>query len=79
MEVVIRKGVKSDLPSVLDLIKELADFEKALHEVTLTVEDLEKDGFGKHPFYWFIFLFYQVFHLERTLSLFRRLCGERIV
>lgn len=54
MDVVIRKGVKSDLPSVLELIKELADFEKALNEVTVSLEDLEKDGFGNHPYYWFI-------------------------
>lgn len=54
MEVVIRKGVKSDLPAVLDLIKELADFERALNEVTVSLEDLEQDGFGNHPYYWFI-------------------------
>ena len=54
MEVVIRKGVKSDLPAVLDLIKELAGFERALNEVTVSLEDLEQDGFGNHPYYWFI-------------------------
>ena len=54
MEVAIRKGVKSDLPAVLDLIKELADFERALNEVTVSLEDLEQDGFGNHPYYWFI-------------------------
>lgn len=54
MEVAIRKGVKSDLPAVLDLIKELADFERALNEVTISLEDLEQDGFGNHPYYWFI-------------------------
>jgi len=54
MEVVIRKGIQSDLPSVLELIKELAEYEKALNEVTVTLEDLEKDGFGDHPYYWFI-------------------------
>ncbi len=54
MKVLIRKGVKSDLPAVLDLIKELADFERALNEVTVSLEDLEHDGFGNHPYYWFI-------------------------
>ena len=54
MDVKIRKGVKSDLPAVLDLIKELADFERALNEVTVSLEDLEHDGFGNHPYYWFI-------------------------
>ena len=50
MDVLIRKGVKSDLPAVLDLIKELADFERALNEVTVSLEDLEHDGFGNHPY-----------------------------
>lgn len=54
MKVKIRKGLKSDLPSVLALIKELAEFEKAPDEVIVTLEELEKDGFGKHPYYWFI-------------------------
>jgi GNAT superfamily N-acetyltransferase len=53
MEANIRKGIQADLPAVLSLIKELADFEKALHEVSITLEDLEKDGFGEHPYYWF--------------------------
>ena len=54
MKVTIRKGTFSDLPDVLGLIRELADFEKSLHEVTLSLEDLQQDGFGKHPYYWFL-------------------------
>tara|TARA_B100000886_G_scaffold339770_1_gene306259 strand:- start:5421 stop:5906 length:486 start_codon:yes stop_codon:yes gene_type:complete len=54
MEVKIRKGQKADLPCVLALIKELAEFEKALDEVSVTLEELENDGFGKYPYYWFI-------------------------
>lgn len=54
MKAIIRKGVKKDLPSVLALIKELADYEKSLKEVTITLEDLEKDGFGDRPFFWFL-------------------------
>ena len=54
MEVKIRKGQKADLPSVLALIKELAEFEKAIDEVSVTLEELEEDGFGQHPYYWFI-------------------------
>jgi len=50
----IRKGVKKDLPSVLNLIKELADYENSLEEVTITLENLEHDGFGNHPWYWFL-------------------------
>ncbi len=54
MKTIIRKGLKNDLPAVLNLIKELADYEKSLKEVTITLKDLEKDGFGKHPWYWFL-------------------------
>jgi GNAT superfamily N-acetyltransferase len=49
----IRAGQKTDLPRVLELIKELALYEKAPHEVTNTLEKMEEDGFGKHPIYGF--------------------------
>ena len=45
----IRKGKIEDLPHVLDLIKELALFEKAPEQVTNTVEAMEEDAFGKNP------------------------------
>ena len=48
---IIRKGEKKDLPQVLDLVKELALFEKAPHEVINTVQQMEKDGFGENPIY----------------------------
>ena len=51
MDITIRKGVKTDLSAVLGLIKELADFENARDQVTITLEDLEKDGFGENPSY----------------------------
>tara|TARA_B100001115_G_C15838678_1_gene419932 strand:+ start:2028 stop:2513 length:486 start_codon:yes stop_codon:yes gene_type:complete len=54
MTVNIRKGTRADLPVVLDLIKELAQYEKALNEVTITLKELEEDGFGEHPWYWFL-------------------------
>ena len=54
METTIRRGKKSDLSDVLNLIKELADFENAKDQVSITLEDLQRDGFGEHPFYWFL-------------------------
>ena len=54
MKTTIRKGVKEDLPSVLELIKELANYEKSLEEVTITLDDLENDGFGDRPWFWFL-------------------------
>ena len=52
--ITIRKGIKKDIPQVLNLVKELAEYENALKEVTITLEDLENDGFGKNPWYWFL-------------------------
>jgi GNAT superfamily N-acetyltransferase len=54
MNVSTRKATKEDLPEVLALVKELALYEKAPEEVTITLQELEKDGFGEHPLYWII-------------------------
>ncbi|GAB0157562.1 GNAT family N-acetyltransferase [Chryseobacterium sp. Alg-005] len=48
-EIIIRKAVKDDCAPMLELIKELAEYEKALQEVTLTLEEFTKDGFGEAP------------------------------
>lgn len=53
MNITIRKGTKKDLPQVLDLIRELAAYEKAPLEVTVTIEEMERDGFGEHPVFGF--------------------------
>ena len=51
----IRKGEKKDMKAVLDLIQELATFEKEPYAVVVTVADLERDGFGENPlFYTFV-------------------------
>lgn len=49
----IRAGVKEDLPQVLELIKELAEFEREAHQVSNTVHQMEIDGFGANPSYGF--------------------------
>jgi GNAT superfamily N-acetyltransferase len=51
--ITIREGKKEDLEEVLKLVKELADYEKALHEVSNTVSQMEVDGFGDHPIFGF--------------------------
>lgn len=48
-EVIIRRAVQQDCPSMLELIKELAEYEKALHEVTVTLDEFTADGFGESP------------------------------
>lgn len=45
----IRNATIKDMPRVLELIKELADFENEPHEVELTINNLEQDGFGDEP------------------------------
>lgn len=50
MDTTIRKATVEDMPSVLELIRELAVFEKEPIEVVeVTVEDLEREGFGENP------------------------------
>jgi GNAT superfamily N-acetyltransferase len=51
--ITIRQGKKEDLPRVLELVKELATYERAPQEVTNTVSLMEEDGFGPHPVYGF--------------------------
>ena len=49
----VREGSRNDLPYVLELIMELAVFEKAPYEVTNTLAQMEHDGFGSNPIYGF--------------------------
>lgn len=44
-----RLATKQDMPRVLELIKELAVYEKEPDAVEVTVDMLESDGFGEHP------------------------------
>lgn len=53
MNIVIRKGLKTDLPQVLNLIQELATYEKAPDEVAVTIAEMERDGFGDNPIFKF--------------------------
>jgi GNAT superfamily N-acetyltransferase len=45
-KLIIREGSRSDAAQIHGLIKELADYEKAPQEVDVSIEDIEKDGFG---------------------------------
>lgn len=49
MSIAIRKGESRDIPDLLKLIRELAIYEKAEHEVTNTQEMMLKDGFEANP------------------------------
>lgn len=45
----LREGKIEDLPRVLELINELALYEKAPEQVTNTIAMMEADGFGENP------------------------------
>ncbi len=47
----IRKAIPEDMPAVLELINELAIFEKEPEAVVVTVADLVRDGFGEQPLF----------------------------
>ena len=47
----IRKAIKKDMPQVLELIKELAIFENEPDAVEISVEVLEREGFGENPLF----------------------------
>jgi GNAT superfamily N-acetyltransferase len=49
MEIKIRKAIASDCPRMLELVRELAIFEKAPDAVTVTLEHFIETGFGKSP------------------------------
>ncbi len=52
MSIYIRRAVKEDCPRLLELVKELALYEKAPQEVTVTMEYFIESGFGKNPVWW---------------------------
>ena len=52
MKINIRKATKNDIVHVYDLIQELAEYEKAPGEVSLTLNELQNDGFGDNPSYY---------------------------
>ncbi|GGB08748.1 GNAT family N-acetyltransferase [Mucilaginibacter rubeus] len=48
-EVNIRYAVQSDCPRLMELVHELALYEKAPEEVTVTLQHFEETGFGPNP------------------------------
>jgi len=52
MSVTIRPAVRNDCPRLLELIRELAEYERALHEVEVSPDHFEESGFGSCPVWW---------------------------
>ena len=52
MNINIRPAVKEDCPRLLELVQELATYERAPNEVTVTLEHFVESGFGDKPVWW---------------------------
>jgi GNAT superfamily N-acetyltransferase len=52
MEIKIRKAAKEDCQRLLELVQELAIYEKAPNEVTVSPEHFIESGFGEKPVWW---------------------------
>lgn len=52
MEITIRRAVKDDCQRLLELVQELATYERAPDEVTVTLEHFIESGFGENPVWW---------------------------
>ncbi len=52
MNIQIRNIVKDDCARLLELVNELAVYEKAPEEVTVTLEHFIESGFGPYPVWW---------------------------
>ena len=50
--IVIRRAVKDDCKRLMELIHQLAVYEKAPEEMTVTQEHFEESGFGEKPVWW---------------------------
>jgi len=52
MGIVVRNAIKDDCPRLLELVRELAIYEKSEHEVTVALDHFEESGFGEKPAWW---------------------------
>ncbi|MBN8859395.1 MAG: GNAT family N-acetyltransferase [Sphingobacteriales bacterium] len=52
MTIQIRKAVKEDCERLMELVNELALYEKAPQEVTVTLEHFIESGFSEKPVWW---------------------------
>ena len=50
--ITIRRAIESDCERIIELVKELALYEKAPQEVTVSLQHFKESGFGKNPVWW---------------------------
>lgn len=52
MQTIIRKATKTDCEQMMQLVNELALYERAPEEVTVSLAHFEESGFGDNPVWW---------------------------
>ena len=52
MEIIIRRAVKEDCERMMELIRQLAVYEKYPEEVTVSFDHFVDSGFGSKPVWW---------------------------
>ncbi len=52
MEIIIRRATREDAPRMMELIRELAEYEREPHAVTVSMEHFVESGFGNQPVWW---------------------------
>jgi GNAT superfamily N-acetyltransferase len=52
MEIKIRKAERKDCARILELVKQLAVYERAPKEVTVSLSHFENSGFSSRPVWW---------------------------
>ena len=52
MNIIIRQAVKEDCTAMMQLVHELAIYEKAPGEVTVSLNHFVESGFGENPVWW---------------------------
>ncbi|MFY8004341.1 MAG: GNAT family N-acetyltransferase [Chitinophagaceae bacterium] len=50
--ILVRRAERKDCSRLLELVNELAVYEKAPEEVTVTLNHFEESGFGNNPVWW---------------------------
>jgi GNAT superfamily N-acetyltransferase len=50
--ITIRKATREDCPRMMELVNELALYERAPHEVTVSHAHFEESGFSANPVWW---------------------------
>ncbi len=50
--ITIRRAERADCARIMELVCELAQYERAPHEVTVTLDHFIESGFGANPVWW---------------------------